>query len=84
LLLIGSSHAHWTHHALLRCKISEFFSSLLERGRRSKISWQRGRTRVYFGLNGSHRPNEFGRKQRAHHLIHVTSFEDNMEPASGC
>ena len=31
LLLIGSSHANWTHHAPLRCKISEFFSSLLER-----------------------------------------------------
>jgi hypothetical protein len=29
-LLIGSSHAHWTRSALLRCNISEFFSSLLE------------------------------------------------------
>ena len=29
LLLVGSSHAHWTHHALLRCRISEFFSTLL-------------------------------------------------------
>ena len=33
LLLIGSSHAHWTHHALLRCKNSEFFSSLLGNSR---------------------------------------------------
>jgi hypothetical protein len=30
LLLIGSSHAHWTRSALLRCKISDFFRSLLE------------------------------------------------------
>jgi hypothetical protein len=29
LLLIASSHAHWTHHALSRCKIVDFFSSLL-------------------------------------------------------
>jgi hypothetical protein len=29
-LLIGSSHAHWTRSALLRCTISEFFSILLE------------------------------------------------------
>jgi hypothetical protein len=28
-LLIGSSHAHWTRSALLRYKISEFFSILL-------------------------------------------------------
>jgi len=30
LLLIGSSHAHWTHHALLRSTIPGFFSSLLK------------------------------------------------------
>jgi ABC-type antimicrobial peptide transport system permease subunit len=29
LLLIGSSHAHWTHCALARYNISDFFSSLL-------------------------------------------------------
>jgi hypothetical protein len=29
-LLIGSSHAHWTRSTLLRCKISDFFRSLLE------------------------------------------------------
>jgi hypothetical protein len=29
LLLIGSSHAHWTRSALLRHKIPDFFSSLL-------------------------------------------------------
>jgi hypothetical protein len=30
LLLIGSSHAHWTRSALLRCNFSDFFRSLLE------------------------------------------------------
>ena len=29
LLLIGSSHAHWTRSLLLRCTIFDFFSSLL-------------------------------------------------------
>jgi hypothetical protein len=29
LLLIGSSHAHWTRAALLRYTIPPFFSSLL-------------------------------------------------------
>src|ERR1700687_4748747 len=31
LLLIGSSHAHWTRTALLRCNFSDFFSSLLDK-----------------------------------------------------
>jgi DNA-binding NarL/FixJ family response regulator len=29
LLLIGSSHAHWTRSAPLRCKLFDFFSNLL-------------------------------------------------------
>jgi hypothetical protein len=32
LLLIGSSHAHWTRSALLRCNFSDFFRSLLVLG----------------------------------------------------
>src|ERR1700681_3441886 len=44
LLLIGSSHAHWTRSALLRCKISDFFRSLLELDTSGKLlrSWGAG------------------------------------------
>src|SRR5579872_5044955 len=46
LLLIGSSHAHWTRSTLLRSKISDFFRSLLDpKGGNEMISGEKFRRR---------------------------------------
>src|SRR5580700_10452210 len=61
LLLIGSSHAHWTRSALLRCNFSDFFRSLLGyrrhglcivilrigRSSKSPFAWKTSRTHCF-------------------------------------